>query len=214
MLVDAFDPVSPSRVIVVRGETQSLAAIVDGAGSWGSGREAADWARERLGERWRRGSSWSPHQLAEDISVAASSTPAVLRDPELGWSFSITCLLGTNKRGDLLGRRALPGRRTRPIRRHALVSSRDARRSARGKWHPHRGSRNGVPSPEHCRWSVRRRSGGRVTGHGTSHALARRTRRRHSPVALRLVHASPTDHRGCAWQLRCPWRLHEPGDGR
>jgi hypothetical protein len=96
MRVDAFDPVTPSRAFVFQNETQSLGAIIDGSGSWGSGREAADRTRELLGNRWQSAEDWSADSLIDDISTVASSTPNDLRDREFGWSFSVTCLLCTH----------------------------------------------------------------------------------------------------------------------
>lgn len=96
MRVDVFDPLSPSRAFVFRNETQTLAAIVDGAGSWGFGREAADRTRQNLADRWPSARNWSMERLAEDISTVALSTPDDLRDPEFGWSFSVTCVLAAD----------------------------------------------------------------------------------------------------------------------
>lgn len=95
MRVDVFDQVSPSRVVVLQREAQTLAAIVDGAGSWGSGRQAADWTRGELARGWTSARNWTAASLAADISTVAASTPDSLRDPEFGWSFSVTCVLMT-----------------------------------------------------------------------------------------------------------------------
>lgn len=96
MQVEAFDPISPARGFVLRTQSQTLAAIVDGAGSWGSGREAADWTRRKLAARWGSARSWRLGGLADDISTVAFSTPTEFRDPEFGWSFSVTCLLASD----------------------------------------------------------------------------------------------------------------------
>lgn len=96
MQLEAFDPISPSRALVFQNQTQSLAVIIDGAGSWGSGREAADRARELLAARWRATAEWSVESVSADIATVASSTPANLRDTEFGWSFSVTCVLCTD----------------------------------------------------------------------------------------------------------------------
>jgi hypothetical protein len=100
--IDVFDPASPSRAAVFNSDTQSLVAIVDGSGSWGSGVEAADRARHLLDSRWRGTRDWSVAGLARDISEVALSTPANLRDKEFGWSFSVTCLLCTHDVLDLV----------------------------------------------------------------------------------------------------------------
>jgi hypothetical protein len=91
--VDVLDPISPSRAVFFRGAAQSLVAIVDGSGSWGSGREAADHARNVLSSRWGSTAEWSVASISNDISEVALSTPNELRDQEFGWSFSVTCLL-------------------------------------------------------------------------------------------------------------------------
>jgi hypothetical protein len=79
--------------LLFRSAAQSLVAIVDGSGSWGSGREAADLARDVLASRWGSTAEWSVAGIASDISEVALSTPKELRDQEFGWSFSVTCLL-------------------------------------------------------------------------------------------------------------------------
>lgn len=73
--------------------TQRLAAIVDGAGSWGSGREAADLTRTHLSSRWASAAAWTVAGLAADIAEAIKHIPDTLRDPYFGWDFSITALL-------------------------------------------------------------------------------------------------------------------------
>ena len=95
MRIDVFDPVSPSRALLFHGDSQSLVAIVDGSGSWGSGVEAADRARHLIDSRWQSARAWSVSSLVSDVSEIALSTPASLRDTEFGWSFSVTCLLCT-----------------------------------------------------------------------------------------------------------------------
>jgi hypothetical protein len=93
LLVEVFDPVAPSRTLLFSNGRQSLAAIVDGAGSWGTGHEAADLSRSILGALWAHKAEWSTSQIVQDITVAAARTPESLRDPEFGWSFSVTTLL-------------------------------------------------------------------------------------------------------------------------
>lgn len=93
MLVEAFDPIAPSRTLLFSNERQSLAAIVDGAGSWGTGREAADLSRSILGALWAHNTEWSTSQIMQDINGAAARTPDSLREAEFGWSFSVTALL-------------------------------------------------------------------------------------------------------------------------
>jgi hypothetical protein len=95
MVVEVFDPIAPARVFSLRNGGQSLAAIVDGAGSWGTGREAADLSRDILGALWAGATDWSTARLVRDITETALRTPENLRDPELGWSFSVTALLCT-----------------------------------------------------------------------------------------------------------------------
>ena len=96
MHVEASDSIAPSRALIFRGHGQSLAVIIDGAGSWGSGREAADRSRDLLSQRWGDAKRWSVDALVQDISTTATSTPNDLRDREFGWSFSVTCLLCTD----------------------------------------------------------------------------------------------------------------------
>jgi hypothetical protein len=95
MHVDVFDPIAPSRAMIFRTQVQSLAVVIDGADSWGSGREAADRSRNLLAQRWSGSEHWSVETLVHDISTAAMSTPDDLRDRTFGWSFSATCLLCT-----------------------------------------------------------------------------------------------------------------------
>ncbi len=96
MHVEALDPIAPSRALIFRGHAQFLAVIIDGAGSWGSGREAADRSRDLLAQRWSDAKQWSVEALLKDISTVAASTPDDLRDRVFGWSFSATCLLCTD----------------------------------------------------------------------------------------------------------------------
>jgi hypothetical protein len=96
MLVQVFDAVAPPRTLLFENERQSLAAIVDGAGSWGMGREAADLCRDKLSRLWANVAEWCPAQLLRDVTETALGTPGDLRHPEFGWSFSVTALLCTD----------------------------------------------------------------------------------------------------------------------
>ena len=93
MLVEVFDPITPSRTLLFSNGRQSLAAIIDGAGSWGTGHEAADLSRSILGALWAHETGWSTAQIVQDVTDAAARTPDSLRDAEFGWSFSVTVLL-------------------------------------------------------------------------------------------------------------------------
>lgn len=93
MQIESFDPVTPPRIVRFDRDASSLIAIIDGSGSWGSGREAADRSRGILAASWGRSPQWSAAQLAETIAEAVLSTPQELRDSEFGWAFSITALL-------------------------------------------------------------------------------------------------------------------------
>src|SRR5688500_7833103 len=90
MRVEVFDAIVPPRTLLLDDGRQRLAAIIDGAGSWGSGRAAADLAREVLRARWSQG-KWSLAAIADDVRLAAQETPAALRE-DLDWTFSVTVL--------------------------------------------------------------------------------------------------------------------------
>ena len=93
MLVEVFDAATPARVFRLQRGAESLAAIVDGSGSWGTGREAANLSRAHLESRWRSARGWSLSELQADIVEAAARTPETLRAEEFGWSYSVTVLL-------------------------------------------------------------------------------------------------------------------------
>lgn len=72
--------------------SQVLAAIVDGSGSWGSGREAADFTRDALANLWPR-RPMSASLIAQDIADVVQDVPAHLRSDDYGWAFSIAVVL-------------------------------------------------------------------------------------------------------------------------
>jgi hypothetical protein len=85
----------PSGLVVREGEGWALAGVVDGAGSWGSGVEAADWSLGRLREWWSRG-PMGPARIATDIREIARSLPAELRDPDdSAYSVAFALVRGT-----------------------------------------------------------------------------------------------------------------------
>lgn len=80
-------------LITVNRPDGALVAVIDGVGSWGTGMEAADWARHRLAQRWTSSSPMTPDTLAADILSVAAAIPGELQDPEWGWEFSVAALL-------------------------------------------------------------------------------------------------------------------------
>ncbi len=95
MLIEVFDPVQPERVFVYRKNEQQLAAVIDGADSWGMGKEAAELTCRKLRAIWSssRSTQWTPAKIADDIAAVAQETPVNLRDLIFGWSFSVTVVL-------------------------------------------------------------------------------------------------------------------------
>lgn len=83
---------SAPGVIEVARDGAVLIAVVDGAGSWGTGVEAAAWAAERLAERWDRRFA-GIEAIAGDVRRIGGEVPGGLRDSEWGWGFSVTALV-------------------------------------------------------------------------------------------------------------------------
>jgi hypothetical protein len=72
-----------------------LAGVIDGAGSWGWGVEAADWSLARLSEAWSRG-PMDPKRIATDVRKVARSLPVQFQEPDLGPpGFSVALVLVT-----------------------------------------------------------------------------------------------------------------------
>jgi hypothetical protein len=64
VLVEVFDAATPARVFRLQRGAESLAAIVDRSGSWGTGREAADLSRAQLESDWRSARRWALSELS------------------------------------------------------------------------------------------------------------------------------------------------------
>jgi len=92
MHVQVFDAILPARTLLFDQGSQVIAAIVDGSSSWGTGREAADFTRNALGNLWPR-RPMSASLIAQDIADVVEQVPAHLRSDDFGWSFSITVIL-------------------------------------------------------------------------------------------------------------------------
>lgn len=92
MILEVFDVLEPVRTLLFDTGEQRVAAIVDGSGSWGSGREGADLARDSLNALWPR-PTWSTSVIANDVSAVVAQTPTTLREDDFGCSFSVVVLL-------------------------------------------------------------------------------------------------------------------------
>lgn len=88
-----YRPSGPSGIVAIQRAGWVLAGVVDGAGSWGTGVEAADWSLERLTETWSRGPI-DPARVAADVRAAARSLPAELRDPDTAYSVAFALVRG------------------------------------------------------------------------------------------------------------------------
>jgi hypothetical protein len=84
-----------SGLVVRQGEGWILAGVVDGAGSWGTGVEAADWSLNRLTERWSSG-PMDTARITTDVRDVARTLPAELQDPDdAAYSVAFVLLSGT-----------------------------------------------------------------------------------------------------------------------
>jgi hypothetical protein len=89
-------------VIAHRAPDWFIAGVVDGAGSWGSGVEAADWCRRRVADLWVRSDPPSPSGLAADIQAAVADLPPELADPDFGCAFSVALVLARGEEWHLV----------------------------------------------------------------------------------------------------------------
>jgi hypothetical protein len=84
----------PSGLVALQREGWILAGVVDGAGSWGTGVEAADWSLERLTERWSQGPI-DPVRVAADVRDVRRSLPRELREPDGDSAYSVSVVLAS-----------------------------------------------------------------------------------------------------------------------
>ncbi len=82
----------PGVVVQCAGESV-VAGVVDGVGSWGSGVEAADWARRRLEARWQAALPLSALAVRRDVLAVVSDLPRDLRQDDGGCAFSVALVL-------------------------------------------------------------------------------------------------------------------------